>query len=86
MQPLRALLNRIRWDTEFGTGQFALAYHDRVARRDVVVPFTSITVSPDGDSFSFEGDEGVTHIPLHRVHVVYKDGAVIWQRPPRGTT
>jgi uncharacterized protein (UPF0248 family) len=85
MRPLRELLDRIRWDAEFGTGQFALAYHDRVAHRDVVVPFASIAVSPGGDSFSFEGDEGVAHIPLHRVHTVYKDGAVIWQRPRRGT-
>ena len=51
----------------------------------IVVPFASIAVSPGDDSFSFEGGEGITRIPLHRVHTVYKDGAVIWQRPQRGT-
>jgi uncharacterized protein (UPF0248 family) len=86
MQPLRELLDRIRWDAEFGQGQFALAYHDRVTHQDVVVPFTSIAVKSGGDSFSFEGDEGVAHIPLHRVHTVYKGGVVIWQRTRRSTT
>jgi len=30
VQPLEELLNRIKWDVEFGKAEFALAYYDRV--------------------------------------------------------
>ena len=81
MQPLHELLNRIKWDAEFGRGSFALVYYDRVAREDRTVPFTSITVEPGGFSFSFEDEDSArVHVPLHRVRTVYKDGAVIWHR------
>ena len=82
MQPLQDLLHRIKWDADFGKGEFALGYHDRVAHEDKIVPFTSISIDPGAASFSFHDEEGsVAHIPLHRVRTVYKDGVVIWQRP-----
>ena len=83
MQPLHELLHRIRWDPEFGNGRFALGYHDRVAGEQRIVPFGSITfdVARPG-FFAFEDDDRVRrHIPLHRVRTVYKNGAVIWERP-----
>jgi uncharacterized protein (UPF0248 family) len=88
MQPLHELLHRIKWDAEFGRGTFALAYDDRVALQERVIPFASIAIDPGAFSFSFcDEDEVVAHIPLHRVRAVYKDGAVIWQRRarPEGT-
>lgn len=83
MQPLEQLLDRIRWDPAFGKGTFAIGYHDRVLRREIVVPLASVRIGSDGPrSFTFEDDDGVTRtIPLHRVRVVYKDGAAIWRRP-----
>ena len=83
MQPLRELLNRIKWDTDFGKGTFALGYDDRIARQEKIVAFTRITLSA-GRSFSVCGDDGViVRIPFHRVRTVYKDGAPIWCRPLR---
>ena len=83
MQPLGELLNRIRWDAAFGRGTFALGYVDRVAGREEIVPFTSARFNAQHPAmFSVEDPDGtVRHIPLHRVRTVYKDGAVIWQRP-----
>jgi uncharacterized protein (UPF0248 family) len=82
MQPLHDLLNRIKWDAEFGKGEFALDYYDRVVHQKKVVPFASITMDPEGGSFSVHDEDGnVIRIPLHRVRTVYKDGVVIWQRP-----
>jgi uncharacterized protein (UPF0248 family) len=83
VQTLRQLLDRIRWDPEFGKGRFALGYHDRVAGELRIVPFASIAFDVDRPGFfALEDDDGVQrHIPLHRVRVVYKNGAVIWQRP-----
>jgi uncharacterized protein (UPF0248 family) len=84
MTPIHELLNRIRWDPEFGRGHFELAYWDRVDRRELRVPF---------DRHAFEGGEhffftavtpdGEVHtIPLHRIRSVYRDGVPIWQRQP----
>jgi uncharacterized protein (UPF0248 family) len=80
MQPLQHLLHRIEWDAEFGKGEFALGYYDRVVRQEKVVPLASISVEAGGLSLIDE-DGSVAHIPLHRVRTVYKDGAIIWQRP-----
>ena len=83
MQPLDELLNRIRWDAEFGTGLFALGYYDRVARREQLVLFSDVRFDTDSPGmFTVEDEDGVVRrIPLHRVRTVYKNGAVIWQRP-----
>ncbi|MEW5754820.1 MAG: DUF504 domain-containing protein [Pseudomonadota bacterium] len=83
MQPIQDLLNRIRWDEEFGQGEFLIAYYDRVKDGKLTVPFAALQFFP-GDHFTvgFVDDEGVTHtIPLHRIRAVYKDGKLIWQRP-----
>jgi uncharacterized protein (UPF0248 family) len=80
MQPLRELLNRIRWDAEFGRGAFALGYVDRVAQRERIVAVTSISMDPGGRSFSFDDEGAAVHIPFHRVRSVYKDGVPIWRR------
>ena len=83
MQPLQDLLHRIRWDPEFGKGRFALGYRDRVVGEEQIVPLASMVFDANRPGFfSIEDREGVTrHIPLHRVRTVYRDGAVIWERP-----
>jgi len=85
MQLLEELVHRIKWDFEFGQGAFALSYYDRVAHKELIVPFESVTIDPHrGGTFSLQDEDGlVRHIPLHRVRTVYKDGVVIWQRPRR---
>jgi uncharacterized protein (UPF0248 family) len=85
MQPLEDLLHRIRWDPEFGRGRFALGYDDRVAHEERVVGFEAIALDRERPGFFSIADQAgqVAEIPLHRVRTVYKDGAIIWQRPPR---
>lgn len=82
MVPIHELLARIRWDPQFGRGEFAVGYLDRVAGGIVTVPFAAIRF-PEAGHFAFEvtDDEGVVHtIPYHRVRQVIHDGKVIWQR------
>lgn len=87
MQPLRQLLNRIKWDPDFAKGTFVLGYYDRIARQERLVAFTSITLDSEERSFCLCGDDGViVHIPLHRVRTVYKNGTPIWRRPPQAGT
>jgi uncharacterized protein (UPF0248 family) len=83
--PIRALLDRIRWDPEFGRGDFTLGYYDRVERRVVKVPLARIHLEP-GHHFSFTAvaaDGSIHEVPFHRVREVYRDGELIWQRPVR---
>lgn len=83
MQPLHELLSRIRWDPEFGRGEFWIAYHDRVEGRLVRLPFRSVGFE-EGNRFSFtavDPDGTVRRVPFHRVRRVWKDGALIWSRP-----
>ena len=42
MQPLKQLLDRIKWDADFGRAAFSLGYHDRVLQREIVVPLASV--------------------------------------------
>ena len=82
MQPIRQLLNRIRWDQEFGRGTFELGYYDRVEQRIIRVPFERLSFEPAQDLFRVTDLEGVTHtIPYHRIREVHRNGALIWQRP-----
>lgn len=46
MVPLHEILARIRWDAEFGRGEFALGYWDRVLGRLVVVPLSEVIADP----------------------------------------
>jgi uncharacterized protein (UPF0248 family) len=85
MEPLRELLNRIRWDRSFGAGTFELGVYDRVEDQVLRVPLAHVRFEP-GNSFSLflEDSDGQTvTVPLHRVREVYKDGTLIWKREGR---
>lgn len=82
MIPIQELLNRIRWDADFGRGEFRIGYYDRVSNRVLLVPFADISFSEeDHFAFRFYDDEGEEHaVPLHRIRDVYRDGERIWHR------
>lgn len=82
MITVRQLLSRIRWDPEFGLGEFVIGYYDRLEGEVILVPLGEIRF-PDADRFSFQlldpYGEPIS-IPLHRICRVYRDGELIWQR------
>jgi uncharacterized protein (UPF0248 family) len=84
MMPIHELLNRIRWDDEFGRGRFEIGYHDRYDDTLQWVAFREIVFPPgEGRVFEVMDDSGrFRRIPFHRVRKVVKDGQVIWRRPP----
>ncbi len=85
MIPIHELLHRIRWDPEFGKSDFEIAYDDHLAGRLVRLPLARVHLEP-GEHFAFEAveDDGSTHmVPFHRVHAVWRDGELIWNRPAR---
>jgi uncharacterized protein (UPF0248 family) len=86
MIPIHELLNRIRWDPEFGRGRLEIGFFDRhegvihrVGFRDVEFPMTGERL------FQFM-DEGGQHrrVPFHRIREVWRDGARIWHRHTGG--
>ena len=50
MTPVHELLNRIRWDEEFGQAEFEIDYYDRLEDRNIRVPLREILFKPD-DAF-----------------------------------
>ncbi len=82
MMPIQDLLHRIRWDENFGRGEFTIGYYDRVEQELVLVPLQEIEFPPDSPGvFELYDCEGRRHtIPLHRVRTVHKDGQLIWRR------
>jgi len=82
MQPIQDLLNRIHWDPAFGQGRFELAFIDHTSRQLVRLSWEAITFVPgDHYFFHYQDSDGFAHsVPLHRIKVVYKNGAPIWQR------
>lgn len=84
MIPIHQLLSRIRWDKEFGQGQFEIGYLDRFEKAVQRVALQAVVFPEDGrHTFEVLDESGVNRrIPFHRVREVLKDGQVIWQRPP----
>ena len=82
MQPVRELLNQIRWDPHF-SGEFEIAFVDhtkpeleRISVRDL--RFDQAAKS----SFELVDREGqLISVPLHRIRRLYRDGELIWSRP-----
>ena len=83
MIPIQELLSRIRWDPEFGRGKFIIGYCDRIEEHIIKVPLARIAFATDShSSFDAIAAVGSAHsIPYHRVRELYRDGALIWQRP-----
>jgi uncharacterized protein (UPF0248 family) len=82
MMPIHELLNRIKWDREFGQAEFVVGYLDRVAGEITRVPLRELGFEAD-DHFAFEltDDTGELHsIPLHQIKQVYRNGELIWHR------
>ena len=84
MVPIQELLHRIKWDSEFGRAAFEVGYVDRVAGGTVRVPFSDVRLERGLLVVVNAFDENGSHaaIPLHRVREVWRDGRLIWQRPP----
>lgn len=85
MQAIQDLLHRIQWDPAFGQGYFEIGYLDHVAHGVIRVPWSRVHLPP-GEHFALEVSEedgSARMVPLHRVRAVWRDGALIWQRPPR---
>jgi uncharacterized protein (UPF0248 family) len=83
MTPIHEILARIRHDREFGRGVFELGYLDRFDTQVQRVALGLVDFPKDEKRvFVFVDADGLRRrIPFHRVREVYREGALIWQRP-----
>lgn len=81
VETIRKLLNRIRWDDEFGQGTFEVGIYDRVDDAVEFHFFEELHLEK-GNHFSFalHVDGEVLTIPFHRIREVRKNGQTIWSR------
>jgi len=85
MIPVNQLLARIRFDSDFGRGSFAIGYLDHQSEALVVVSFSEILFEASNRHLKvIDPDGNVITLPYHRIRRVWKDGELIWQRPPPG--
>lgn len=83
MIPVHELLNRIRWDAEFGRADFKIGYYDRVEDDIVIVPMRRLSFEPN-NHFSlgvYDNFAEVQMVPFHRIRQVYRNDELIWERP-----
>ncbi len=82
MTPIHELLARIRWDSDFGRGQFMLGYLDHDSDELRYVPFKDAQPDPDNASMlDLIGECGeLLSLPLHRIYQVLRNGESVWQR------
>lgn len=84
MEPIQKILARIAWDRLFGAAEFQVGYYDRLAKRIVVVPLAALRLEKNERFLFYLLDpEGVERaIPFHRIRELYRDGVLVWHRPP----
>ena len=86
MTPIHELLNRIRWDPEFGRGRLEIGFFDRHEGAIQRVAFRNVEFPMTGEHlFQFVDDAGQRRrVPFHRIREVWRDGARIWHRRASG--
>lgn len=84
MIPIQDVLHRIQWDSAWRGRRFEVGFLDRVAGTIMRVPFGELHL--DGGARASltvrDPDGSVRRIPLHRVRQVWRDGVMVWERPP----
>jgi uncharacterized protein (UPF0248 family) len=82
MIPIHEVLSRIRWDRQFGEGEFVIGYYDRVEDAVIRVPMRELLFQPDNHfAFDLIDQDGTLHsVPVHRIREVYRNDKLIWHR------
>lgn len=82
MTPIRKLLNRIRWDRNFGSAEFRIGYFDRHLEGLQFVGLKEMHFPDEADELFevIDPDDQIRRIPLHRIREVYRNEELIWQR------
>ncbi|MBD3318964.1 DUF504 domain-containing protein [Candidatus Woesearchaeota archaeon] len=78
MIPIHELLNKIKWDDRENPDEYVLVYLDFGTLREI--PYAALQ-DIEGSFMVVYVDGKTSHIPLHRIKMVKKNGKTIWKRP-----
>jgi len=79
MITIKALINKIKWDSKENPDQYSLYYLDRVENKYKEIKYNEI-LKVEGNFLIIIRDDEETNIPLHRIKIVKKKGMTIWKR------
>jgi uncharacterized protein (UPF0248 family) len=79
MRPILDILNKIKWDSRENPEDYTIGYFDRISKEIIEIPYLNIK-RIEGTFLIVDRDNEEVHIPLHRIRVVKKRGAIVWKR------
>lgn len=77
MQPIKDIINKIKWDKRENPKDYSLIYIDLGKKKEL--PYTDIK-RLEGNFMIIERNGEETEIPLHRIREVKKKDKIIWKR------
>ncbi|MBW2966004.1 DUF504 domain-containing protein [Candidatus Woesearchaeota archaeon] len=78
MQPIKDLINKIKWDKRESPKDYSLIYIDLGKKKELA--YTEIK-RLEGNFMIIERNNEEVEIPLHRIKEVKKKNKIIWKRP-----
>ena len=78
MQPIKDLLNKIKWDKRENPEEYTLFYFDRILNKLISIPYNKIK-RLEGLFMIIDNVEEA-NIPLHRVKKIIRNNVVVWER------
>lgn len=79
MQPIKELLNKIKWDKRENPEDFSIGYLDRVQNKIIEIGYNEIK-KIEGNFLVLEREGEEVYIPTHRIREVKRKGKIIWKR------
>lgn len=78
MQPVKELLNKIKWSKQENPCDYSIGYWDNVDKKIIFINFSEIK-KIEGNFLLLDREEE-TYIPMHRIKEVRKRDKVVWKR------
>ena len=79
MQPIKDLINKIKWDKRENPDWYSIVYEDRVEKKYKEIKYNEIK-KIEGGFMVLDKDGEEVNIPMHRVRFVKKKNKLIWKR------
>ena len=79
MQPIKDLLNKIKWDKRELPEEYLVYYLDRISQKLIKINYINIKRFED-NFIVIEKNNEETYIPMHRIKEVRKNNVLVWKR------
>ncbi|MBI2208091.1 DUF504 domain-containing protein [Candidatus Woesearchaeota archaeon] len=79
MQPIKNLLNKIKWDKRENPNNYSIYYYDRISKKLIKINYMDIKKFED-NFIVLETNGKESYIPMHRIKEVRKNNILVWKR------